>query len=277
MNDSALRDIEVRLFLEAMALRHGYDFHNYAKASLKRRVVALAQAEGCRTVADLIPRLLREEGFLPRALSRLSVPVTEMFRDPPVFQSLRREVLPVLDSYPRIAIWQAGCASGEECYTLGILLKEAGLLQKVQIYGTDINDAALAQAEEGVYPARSVVEYEENYRKAGGTGTLTDYFHTAYGYSKISENIRNHIVFAHHNLVADGVFCEVHVVLCRNVLIYFDRSLQNRVTSLFHDSLVRGGFLCLGSRETLQFTDIAGYFKAIDRECRIFKKVGAAA
>jgi len=276
MNEAALRDIEIRLFLEALALRHGYDFQNYARASIKRRILGLAQAEGGRTVGELIPRLLREEGFLSRVLARLSVPVTEMFRDPPVFHALRREVLPLLDSYPRVAIWQAGCATGEECYSLGILLKEAGLLDKTQIYATDINDKALADAEEGVYPAQEIVDYEQNYRKAGGGGRLADYFHTAYGYSKISDEIRRRIVFAHHNLVADGVFCEVHVVLCRNVLIYFDRTLQNRVTSLFHDSLVRGGFLCLGSRETLQFSDVAGQFRPVDRDCRIFKKTGAA-
>ena len=199
-----------------------------------------------------------------------------MFRDPPVFLALRREVLPLLDSYARIAIWQAGCATGEECASLAILLKEAGMLQKVQIYATDINDSALAIAEEGVYPARAVAEAEANYRKAGGTATLADYFHTAYGFSKISEEIRSRIVFAHHNLVADGVFCEVHMVLCRNVLIYFDRSLQNRVASLFHDSLARGGFLCLGNRETLQFTSVAERFRAIDGECRIFKNAGTA-
>ena len=276
MNEATLRDIEIGLLLDAMLARHGYDFHHYAKASLKRRIVGLAQAEGCQTIGELIPRLLREEGFLPRALSRLSVPVTEMFRDPPVFLALRREVLPLLDSYARIAIWQAGCATGEECASLAILLKEAGMLQKVQIYATDINDSALAIAEEGVYPARAVAEAEANYRKAGGTATLADYFHTAYGFSKISEEIRSRIVFAHHNLVADGVFCEVHMVLCRNVLIYFDRSLQNRVASLFHDSLARGGFLCLGNRETLQFTSVAERFRAIDGECRIFKNAGTA-
>ena len=274
MNDAALRDIEIGLFLEAMVLRHGYDFRHYAKASLKRRVLALAQAEGCRTVSEMIPRLLHEDGFLAKVLERLSVPVTEMFRDPPVFQALRREVLPLLDSYPRIAIWQAGCATGEECVSLAILLKEAGLLQKTQIYATDINDAALAAAEEGVYTERIVIDGEANYQKAGGTHHLADYFHTAYGYSKITDEIRGRIVFAHHNLVADGVFCEVHMVLCRNVLIYFDRNLQSQVTSLFHDSLARGGFLCLGNRETLQFTAVADRFKAIDGESRIFKKTG---
>jgi chemotaxis protein methyltransferase CheR len=275
MNDADLQDTEIHLFLEAMMLRHGYDFRNYAKASLKRRILALAQAERCRTVSDLIPRLLRDRDFLPTVLARLSVPVTGMFRDPMVFQALRRDVLPLLDSYPRIAIWQAGCATGEECTSLCILLKETGLLRKAQIYATDINDDALAKAEEGVYPTRLVAESEASYRKAGGTAALADYFDRSSDRSRVIDEIRGHIVFAHHNLVADGVFCEVHLILCRNVLIYFDRTLQSRVTSLFHDSLVRGGYLCLGNRETLKFSDTAEQFRTIHGDCRIFKKMGA--
>ncbi|MDR3440922.1 protein-glutamate O-methyltransferase CheR [Telmatospirillum sp.] len=275
MRDAEIQEIEISLFLEALRLRHGYDFRNYARASLKRRILGLAQSEGCVTVDALIPRLLRDQGFLPRLLARLSVPVTELFRDPAVFLVLRDEVLPMLGSYPRIVFWQAGCATGEECYSLGILLKEMGLLQKSQIYATDINDAALATAEEGIYPTRAIAECEASYRKAGGIGVISEYFHSAYDYAKITDEIRSHIVFAHHNLVTDGVFCEVHMVLCRNVLIYFDRNLQNRVAWLFHDSLVRGGFLCLGTRETLQFAEVANQFKTVHRDCRIFKKTGA--
>lgn len=275
MNEHDIEDVEIRLFIEALALRHGYDFRHYAKASIKRRVKALARAVGCPDVGRMIPMLLREDGFLPRALSQLSVPVTEMFRDPHVFLALRREVLPLLDSYPRINIWQAGCASGEETVSLAILLKEEGLLHKTQIYATDINDTALAKAEEGIYPAAVIAAGERNYRKAGGAGTFGDYFHTAYEFSRVAPEIRERIVFAHHNLVGDGVFCEVNMVLCRNVLIYFDRALQGKVLSLFNESLGRGGFLCLGTQETLQFVDVASQFSAIDPECRIFKKLGA--
>ena len=275
MKEHDIEDVEIRLFIEAIALRHGYDFRHYSKASIKRRVKALARAMDCPDVGRMIPRLLRDDSFLSQALSHLSVPVTAMFRDPPVFLALRREVLPLLDSYPRINIWQAGCASGEETVSLAILLKEAGLLHKTQIYATDINDAALAKAEEGIYPATVIAAGERNYRKAGGTGNFGDYFRTAYDFSKVTPEIRERIVFAHHNLVGDGVFCEVNMVLCRNVLIYFDRSLQSKVLSLFNDSLGRGGFLCLGTQESLQFTEVAGQFSAIDPECRIFKKTGA--
>ncbi len=276
MTDAELQDIETRLFFEAMAVRHGYDFRHYARASMKRRVQALAQSVGCPDIGSLIPRVLREEGFLGQALAHLSVPVTEMFRDPAVFLALRREVLPILDSYPRISVWQPGCATGEEPYSLAVLFEEEGMLPKAQIYATDINDMALAKAEEAIYPARNLAAYARNYAQAGGKTTLADYFTTAYDFSKISEPLRQKVVFAHHNLVADGVFCEVHMVLCRNVLIYFDRTLQNRVLALFHDSLVRGGFLCLGKKETLEGTDYADRFRPVDRDCRIWRKAEAS-
>jgi chemotaxis protein methyltransferase CheR len=272
MIEAEIEELEIRLFFEAMAMRHGYDFRHYAKASMKRRLLSFAQSLGCREIGTLIPRLLREEDFLAQALAHLSVPVTEMFRDPSVFLALRRDVLPLLDSYPRITIWQPGCATGEEPYSLAIMLKEEGLLHKVQIYATDINDEALAKAEEGIYPARNLAAYARNYEQAGGKGSLTDYFHTAYNFSKINEDIREKIVFAHHNLVVDGVFCEVNLVICRNVLIYFDRTLQNRVLSLFHECLVRGGYLCLGNRESLRFTDVSDRFRNIDKIHRIFRK-----
>lgn len=277
MSPDDLQELEVRLFLDALALRHGYDFRRYAKASLKRRVRGLAEAEAAGCIADMIPRVLKDDGFLGSVLRHLSVPVTEMFRDPPVFQALRRSVLPMLDSYPHIAIWQPGCATGEEPYSLAILLQEEGLLHKTQIYATDINDAALAKAEEGIYPEKNLAAFSANYLAAGGKKNLSDYFHTAYKYSKINDDIRKNIVFAHHNLVADGVFCETHLVICRNVMIYFERALQNQVLELFHAGLVRGGFLCLGNRESLDFTSCARLFRPLDGQCRIYKKLGAVA
>lgn len=275
MTEHDIEEVEIRLFVEAMALRHGYDFRHYARASIKRRVKALAAALGCAQVGQMVPMVLRDEGFLHQALSHLSVPVTEMFRDPQVFLALRREVLPLLESYPRINIWQAGCASGEEAVSLAILLKEAGLLHKTQIYATDINDVALAKAEEGIYPSAVVATGERNYRKAGGTGDFQGYFHSAYGLSRVAPEIRERIVFAHHNLVGDGVFCEVNMVLCRNVLIYFDRTLQGKVLQLFSESLARGGFLCLGTQESLQFSAMGERFAPVNPECRIFRMTGA--
>ncbi|SEH24907.1 CheR family methyltransferase [Magnetospirillum fulvum] len=271
-----IQDIEVRLFLEALHQRHGYDFRHYARASMRRRLSAFARSLGYSTLSGLIPRVLHEDEFLQQVLTSLSVPVTSMFRDPEVFLALRRKVLPVLESYPRIAIWQAGCATGEEAYSLAILLKEEGLLAKSQIFATDINDFALAKAEEGIYSAEMVSQAcSSGYSAAGGAGSLEDHLHVAYGFVKFNEDLRSRIVFAHHNLVADGIFCEVHMVVCRNVLIYFDRVLQKQVLSQFSDALVRGGFLCLGTRESLNPSDSADIFRPVDEINRIFRKAEA--
>jgi chemotaxis protein methyltransferase CheR len=273
MKETEIRDIEIRLFLEAMAMRHGYDFRQYARASIKRRVQVLALAAGCRDIGQLVPLVLRDNDFLGLALAHLSVPVTEMFRDPLVFLALRRQVVPLLNSYPRVNIWQAGCATGEEPVSLAILLKEEGLLHKVQIYATDINDVALAKAEEGIYPTSAVMASEVNYVKAGGTGALSDYFQTAYDFSRVSNDIREKIVFAHHNLVGDGVFCEVNMVLCRNVLIYFTRELQDRVHELLYRSLGIFGVLGLGKRETIRFTSHQECYKDLDSKAKLYRKV----
>ncbi len=272
-----LADIELSLFIKAMHLRHGYDFRHYSRASLKRRVLALKTTAGCDSISQLLPRLLHEEGFLRFALSQLSVPVTEMFRDPHVFLALRREVLPMLASYPRINIWQAGCATGEESVTLAILLQEEGLLHKSQIYATDINDVALDKAEEGIYSQAVIETGAKNYQLAGGRAALKDYFRASHGFFKVRHDIREKISYAHHDLVGDGVFCEVSLVMCRNVLIYFDHELQRRVVARFVDSLARGGFLCLGTRESLASAAAEEQFRPIDAECRIFKKLEVSA
>jgi len=272
MKDFEIQDIEVDLLVEALYRRHGYDFRNYARASLKRRVVGLAPAFGCARVSELIPRLLRDPEFVRQIVPKLSVPVTDMFRDPPVFLTLRRQVLPLMTSYPRLNIWQAGCASGEEVYSLAILLREEGLSERVHIYATDINDEALARAEEGVFPLRQLRDFSTNYLKAGGRQSLSHYYHAHYDHARLDPSLRQNITFARHNLASDGVFCEANLILCRNVLIYFDRVLQSRALRLFHDSLVRQGFLCLGNRESLQFSEVAEDFTAIDLEHRVFRK-----
>jgi chemotaxis protein methyltransferase CheR len=268
--------IEVDLFLEALFRRHGYDFRNYAKASIRRRVLGLASATGADNVSELIRRTLRDGPFLPEILAHLSVPVTELFRDPPVFKALREQVLPMLASWPRLKIWQAGCATGEEVYSLAILLDEAGLLERTQIYATDINDVALKKAEDGVFPVAHFEDAERRHRECGGRRPLSDYCVAAHGFFRVDQRLREHIVFAHHNLVCDGVFCEVQAVLCRNVLIYFDRHLQERVLRLFHGSLDRGGFLCLGTRESLRQSDVELGFSAIDKDLRIFRRIEGA-
>lgn len=270
---SRVEEIEIHLFIEAMRLRYGYDFSQYARASLKRRVLGLRGVFGHEHVSQLLPRLLHDDSLLPQVIAHLSVPVTEMFRDPAVFRVVRGRVVPLLRSYPTINVWQAGCATGEEVYSLAILLQEEGLYERARIYATDINDIALAKAEEGVFAEADIRHYAANHRNAGGTGSLLDYFHIRYGFAKVDDPLRRNIVFAHHNLVSDGVFCDFNLILCRNVLIYFDRGLQGRVLQLFRDSLVRGGFLCLGTKESLDAGGIANQFQTFAKNAKLFQVV----
>lgn len=273
MDESKIQDIEISLFLDALLQRHGYDFSNYAKASLKRRIVGLAEEER-QTVSELIPRLLREEDFVFEVIAHLSVPVSDMFRDPHVFKVLRETVLPLLRTYPRINIWQAGCATGEEVYSLAIMLQEEGLLDRTQIYATDINDSVLHKAEDGIFSMRYLAEYQRNYISAGGKANFSDYYVANEEFFRIHEHFRKKIVFAHHNLVSDGVFCEVQLILCRNVLIYFNNDLQKQVLELFNMSLVRNGFLCLGTRESLRAVEPQHLFTVYNQDCMIFQRNG---
>ena len=266
-----LEDIEVDLFVRAMKQRHGYDFSQYAPASLKRRIRQLVQTHQAGTISALTARVLHEPAFLAPVLEGLSVPVSEMFRDPDVFRALREKVFPVLASYPQINIWQAGCAHGQEVYSLAILLEEAGLYERAQIYATDFNEAALRHAQEGIYPARDAQLWSRNYQAAGGSHSLADYYSARYELLKLDQRLRRNVIFANHNLVSDEVFCEAHLVLCRNVLIYFSDPLQDRTLALFRESLVRGGFLCLGTRESLDFAPSAADFVAVDAARRIYR------
>ncbi len=272
MLPSKADDVAVQLFIDMLRLHRGYDFSHYARASLRRRVVGLCRQFKVERVADLIPLVLHDETCLPKVLAGLSVPVTEMFRDPEVFQYLRREILPSLKSFPRINIWQVGCATGEEAYSLAILLQEEDVYHRARIFSTDINDAALAQAEEGIFPAEKLKEYSRNYFKAGGTRSLSDYYHAQYELVKMDAALKTNILFTHHNVVSDGVFGEMQLILCRNVLIYFDRELQGRVQKLFCDSLVRGGALCLGMKESLA-PQVAGEFRALDERLKIYRRL----
>lgn len=272
-----VEDIEIQLFVQAMRLRHGHDFSEYAPASLKRRVQQLVRTHESGTVIRLVDRILHEEGFLPRVIEGLSVPVSDMFRDPAVFRSLRDKVLPVLASYPEINIWQAGCAHGQEVYSLAILLEEAGLYERSRIYATDFNDAALAVAAEGIYATREARDWSRNYIEAGGSQSFSDYYSARYDFIKLDQRLRRHVTFLNHNLVADEVFCEAHLILCRNVLIYFSNALQDRTLGLFRDSLVRGGFLCLGTRENIDFSPAASSFTHIDGALRIYQLGGTGA
>lgn len=264
-------DVELELFVRALQLRHGYDFSGYARASLKRRALTLVEQLRFGNLSELTGQLLRDDALLPQVVAGLSVPVSDMFRNPPVFKALREQVLPVLASWPRINIWQAGCAHGEEVYSLAILLEEAGLYERSTIYATDFSDAALARAQEGIFSLRDARAYSENYLAAGGKRSLSDYYHARYERIKLDERLKRNISFANHNLVADGVFCEAHLILCRNVLIYFGNELQNQVLGLFRDSLVRGGFLCLGNKESLDFAPAGQAFTAVNARARLFR------
>jgi chemotaxis protein methyltransferase CheR len=265
-------ELEIRDFVDTLKARHGYDFGQYAPASFKRRLRALRMRTGAASIAALSRRVMDEPAFLRQVLAGLSVPVSEMFRDPWVFEALRREVLPILASYPRIHIWQAGCAHGEEVYSLAILLEEEGLYDKTQIFATDLNDVALEEAAEGIYPAANARQFSENYLRAGGRRSLSHYFHARYERIKFDESLKRNVTFASHNLSTDGVFAEVQLILCRNVLIYFNDSLQDRVLQLFRDSLVHKAFLCLGSKETVARTAVEGDFDSFEAAARIYRR-----
>jgi len=276
-DDIELEGIELDLFVEAMRRRHGYDFSQYAPASLLRRVRQLAERHSDGVISALTQRLLHEPGLLPQLLEGLSVPASDMFRDPSVFRALRERVLPLLASHPQINIWQAGCAHGEEVYSLAILLEEAGLYERSQIFATDLSAHALERAREGIYPLRTAQQWSRNYLASGGSHSLADYCSSRYGLLKLDGRLRRNVTFAQHNLAVDEVFCEAQLVLCRNVLIYFSSPLQQRCLALFRDSLVRGGFLCLGLRERLGSTGAATDFVPVDANLRIYQRSSAAA
>lgn len=269
-----IEDIEIQLLLEALYQRYHYDFRHYARASIKRRLVQAREQLGYASLSALQDAVLHDAATLPRLLDYLTVQVSEMFRDPAQFAALRRLVVPELQTYPSLKVWVAGCANGEEVWSLAIVLHEAELLERCLIYGTDINAEALARAEAGVYPLDRAALFSSNYLAAGGQHSLSQYFTEAYGSIAFDRSLRRHLVFADHSLATDAVFSEVHLVFCRNVLIYFDRSLQDRAVGLFRDALVRRGFLGLGSRETLQFGAHAGAFEPlqVDAGVRLYRR-----
>lgn len=272
MRDAELERIEVDLLLEAVYRRYGHDFRDYARASLERRIRQFLPRSGCGSVGEMIGKALRDPEFFARLAGCFSVPVTELFRDPWVFRALREQVVPVLKTWPHFKVWLAGCATGEEAYSLAIVLKEEGLYERAMLYVTDFNEAALAAARDGIYDIAKLREASRNYQQAGGRGSLADYYHAAYGAAAMAPALRERMVFSGHNLAADGAFGEMHLVFCRNVMIYFNRALQNRALSLFTESIAHGGFLCLGAKEDLRFTCVEALYEAVDRKARIYKK-----
>lgn len=267
-----LEDIEVHLLIEAIYLRYGYDFRNYSKAHLKRRILHRVRKENIQSISMLQEMVLHNEDYFKSLLPEFSINVTEMFRDPELFLFLREEVMPHLASYPRLKIWHAGCASGEEVYSMAILLKEVGLYDRTTIYATDFNDAILKKAAEGIYPIEAMKEYTRNYITAGGLAAFSDYYVAKYDSVIMEKSLKEHISFQNHNLVTDGVFGEMNLVICRNVLIYFDRKLQNNVLKLFDGSLGKSGILVLGSKETIDYSDIKERYMTMEQNVKVYKK-----
>jgi chemotaxis protein methyltransferase CheR len=271
IQDSNLSQIEIDLLTEAVFKRYGYDFRQYARASFKRRLNNHLAKNGVEKISDLIPLILYDENHFQKLLFDITVTVTEMFRDPWFYATLREKVLPFISTFPFINIWIAGCSTGEEVFSIAILLTEEKLLNRCRIYATDINNAALEKARERILPLKDIQKCNQNYLEAGGKKSLSNYFIAQYDAAIFSPALIEKVTFASHNLATDNVFGEMHLILCRNVLIYFDRSLQNRVFNLFSNSLRHNGFLCLGSKETLDFSDVRQKFVNIGPHERIYQ------
>jgi chemotaxis protein methyltransferase CheR len=267
-----VEDLELQLLLEALFQHYHYDFRHYARASIKRRLIQARDQLGFASLSALQEGLLHEPTTLPRLLNYLTVQVSEMFRDPAYFRALRAKVLPHLRTYPSLKVWIAGCSNGEELYSLAILLREEGLYERTLFYATDINPAALEAAEAGVYPLEQLRKFTENHQKSGAKCSLSDYYTADYGRAVFDKTLRSHVVFSDHSLVTDAAFAEMHLISCRNVLIYFDRPLQDRAIGLFRDSLARKGFLGLGSKESLRFSSHAAAFADFVPEEKIFQR-----
>lgn len=269
----SIEEIEIKLLFEGLALRYGYDFRGYAEASLLRRVRAFLLKRGLSHISQLQSELLHDRAAFDYFLTELTVLTSEMFRDPWVFATLREEVLPILKTYPVIRIWHAGCGGGEEIYSLAIMLQEEGLNDRSVIYATDINPRALERAKAGIFPQESVKLYTDNYQASGGKAAFSQYYVAAYGSVRFNADLRRNVVFSEHNLVTDDVFAEMNLILCRNVLVYFRRGLQERALEVFSRSLGRKGFLCLGTKENLVFLKGGDAFKEISSDKRIYRKL----
>jgi chemotaxis protein methyltransferase CheR len=270
---AALERIEIELLMEAVHRHYGYDFRSYAYASLKRRLWKYIVEEGLSTISGLQQRVLHDPGAMERLLMSLSVNVTSMFRDPGFYRAFREKVVPLLRTYPFVRIWHAGCATGEEVYSMAILLQEEELYDRARIYATDINESLLHTARTGIFPLEKMQEYTHNYLQAGGARSFSQYYTAAYDGALFSPALRRNVVFAQHNLVTDRSFSEFNVILCRNVMIYFDRELQNRVHQLFYDSLPTYGVLVLGSKESLRFSTVEDRYEELSAREKIYRKV----
>ena len=268
-----LEQIEIELLLEGIYQHYGFDFRSYAYASIRRRLWKRIEAEGLSTISGLQDQVLHNPPMMEKLLLDLSINVTSMFRDPGFYRVFREQVIPTLRTYPFIRVWHAGCATGEEVYSMAILLEEEGLYERSRIYATDINEVVLQKAKSGIFPLERMQEYTENYIAAGGKRAFSDYYTAKYGGALFSPGLTKNVVFSQHNLVTDRSFSEFNVILCRNVLIYFDKTLQSRVLTLFYDSLAMFGILALGSKESLRFSPYEECYEQINGPEKIYRKV----
>lgn len=271
--DPDLEKIEVELLLEAVYRKYGFDFRAYAYSSLRRRLWKRIVESGLKTVSALQERVLHDPSMMEQLLLDLSINVTAMYRDPHFYVTFREKVIPMLRTYPFIRIWHAGCSTGEEVYSMAILLQEEGLYERARIYATDINEVVLQRAKAGIFPIDRMKEYTDNYIKAGGKKSFSEYYTAKYDNAIFNQDLTKNVVFSQHNLVTDRSFSEFNVILCRNVLIYFDKPLQSRVHTLFYDSLAMFGVLVLGSKESLKFSEYESCYEQIEMPEKIYRKI----
>lgn len=271
-DDDGMNEIELDLLLQAMRRKYGYDFTGYSRAHVKRRILNRLLSSGLRNISQLQEQMLYDKTFASQILQDLSINVTEMFRDPDFYKAVREKVIEVLKTWSFVKIWHAGCSTGEEVYSMAILLREEGIFDRVQIYATDFNQHALNKAKEGIYPIEQMKKYAYNYARSNPKGSFSDYYLAKYDHAIMDHSLKKNVVWAHHNLVTDNDFAETQMVLCRNVLIYFNRDLQNKVIGLFNSSLSNGGILCLGNKESLDFSTHQNHFDVIDKQQKIYKK-----
>ena len=271
--EGLVRDEDLEALIDELYQTYGYDFTNYARASLKRRINRLMVIDRLPSFAELFYRVKSDPEYLPHVVEEITVNVTEMFRDPGVFKAIRDRVLPILATHPFIRIWHAGCATGEEVYSMAILLEEAGLLNKSLLYATDLNASVIENIRKGIFPMSQMKQYSENYILSGGKKDFSDYYTAKYDWAKFDEKLKSKMIVATHNLVSDRSFNEFQLIFCRNVLIYFDKALQDKVLTLFDDSLERLGFLVLGSKENIRFSKIVRKYESFAEKEKIWRKM----
>lgn len=271
--DAQLETIEIQLLLEGLFRRYGFDFRDYAFSSLKHRIKEQMKVEQIEAISDYQAQLLRNDEAMERLLMSLSLTSNAMFRDPPFYRAFRERIVPLLRTYPFIRIWNIGCSSGEEVYSIAIILQEEGLYERCRIYATDMNKSVIRKAQEGQFPVTHITEYTENYLRSGGKEPFSNYYTVHGDYALLNPSLKQSIVFALHNPVADRSFNEFHMILCRNVMIYYNKTLQNHVHNLLYESLIMFGFLGIGHRESLRLTAREGFYEELDSREKIYRKV----